>query len=282
MNRSDAAQQARRNLGMMLRGIRLAADLTAVALAERCGWHHSKISRIEHGKQKPSTTDVRRWCTNASATAQIATVLAALQHAESLYIEWRVKAKGGLAEIQFSELPLYRQTRHFRMYEPFIVPGLLQVPEYAQAIFRGTPRGVRASEREIREAVDGRLARQAAVRRSRARLTVVIEEFLLRIKIGSPETMRKQLVHFRSLIDSPRLTLGVIPIDSVWRDAALPLEGFWIFDSNLVQVETLHASVEITVAAEIPLFEEKFAALTSIARVGDDAMRLIDRAIKAL
>ena len=39
--------------------IRQDAALTGRALARLCGWHESKVSRIEHAKTAPSADDIR-------------------------------------------------------------------------------------------------------------------------------------------------------------------------------------------------------------------------------
>jgi len=47
-------QEARHALGARLREIRLDAGLSARELARLAGWHFTKVSKIEHGKQTPS------------------------------------------------------------------------------------------------------------------------------------------------------------------------------------------------------------------------------------
>src|SRR6266498_1674286 len=59
---SSAAQEAREALGTRLREIRTEAGLTGRVLAQVAGWHFSKVSKIEHGRQPPSVLDIRAWC----------------------------------------------------------------------------------------------------------------------------------------------------------------------------------------------------------------------------
>lgn len=48
-------------VGGRLCRMRIDAELTGRQLAERLNWAPSKISRIEHGKQRPTTEDIRAW-----------------------------------------------------------------------------------------------------------------------------------------------------------------------------------------------------------------------------
>jgi hypothetical protein len=54
---SSSAWQARQALGARLGEIRKDAGLTGRALALLCGWHESKVSRIEHARTGPSADD---------------------------------------------------------------------------------------------------------------------------------------------------------------------------------------------------------------------------------
>lgn len=54
-------QRAREALGLRLRELRRDARLTGRQLAAVHGWHPSKVSKIEGGKQTPSEADIEAW-----------------------------------------------------------------------------------------------------------------------------------------------------------------------------------------------------------------------------
>ena len=60
-------QRAREALGIKLRELRRDARLTGRQLAERNGWHPSKISKIEGGKQTPVEADLEHGPTRAAS-----------------------------------------------------------------------------------------------------------------------------------------------------------------------------------------------------------------------
>ncbi|SCG68497.1 helix-turn-helix domain-containing protein [Micromonospora halophytica] len=95
-----------------------------------------------------------------------------------------------------------------RSFEPSVIPGLLQTPEYAHAVLSSGP----LADDEIEGYVAARLARQAAVfDRPRPPLTVfVIDEAALRR--GEPEIMHPQLDHLEVMARRSCLLLHVVPL----------------------------------------------------------------------
>jgi len=69
-------QQAKQALGGCLREIRTSAGLTQRDLARLAGWHSSKASRIEYGKQMPSEDDLKQWCLHSGRPEQVADLMA--------------------------------------------------------------------------------------------------------------------------------------------------------------------------------------------------------------
>uniref|UniRef100_UPI002F914736 helix-turn-helix domain-containing protein n=1 Tax=Streptomyces atratus TaxID=1893 RepID=UPI002F914736 len=58
----SAAQAARTALARRLTGLRKDAGLKSFEVADRCGGHKSKASRIENCRTLPSDADIRAWC----------------------------------------------------------------------------------------------------------------------------------------------------------------------------------------------------------------------------
>ncbi|WP_059008622.1 helix-turn-helix domain-containing protein [Streptomyces specialis] len=100
-----------------------------------------------------------------------------------------------------------------RAYEPHCVPGLLQTEEYARALLRtGFPN---ASQEEIGRRVALRMERQELLSRSRAPLLwAVIEEGVLRRRVGSPDLMRAQIDRLVEATALPNVTLQIMPFSA--------------------------------------------------------------------
>lgn len=98
-------------------------------------------------------------------------------------------------------------------WQPTIVPGLLQTPEYAAAIIRGKP-GV--TEGQVREAVKARMDRQAIFQRPNpTRLWAVLDESILYRPVGSVETTRAQLERLVEVGNSPWVTVQILPYSAM-------------------------------------------------------------------
>jgi transcriptional regulator with XRE-family HTH domain len=114
---TSPVQQARQALGVRLRELRTEANLTGRALAASCGWHFTKISKLEHGTTVPSEQDIRDWCRACEAEKQVADLIATLRAVESMYVEWQRHMRAGLKRSQMQSVPLYERTKLFRIYE---------------------------------------------------------------------------------------------------------------------------------------------------------------------
>src|SRR5262249_60157750 len=86
---SSSAWQARQALGARLGEIRKDSGLTGRALALLCGWHESKVSRIEHARTGPSADHIRLRCEHCRAAGEGADLLASLRSREDMFIAWR-------------------------------------------------------------------------------------------------------------------------------------------------------------------------------------------------
>lgn len=133
---TSSVHQAREALGQQLRDIRRDARLTGRQLAGLAGWHSSKVSKIEYGKQAPSEDDIRTWCQHTRASDQIPDLIATVRHIEAMYVEWRRMLGTGTKRRQQASRTLEAQTRLMRWYEPLLIPGILHTAEYATAVMR--------------------------------------------------------------------------------------------------------------------------------------------------
>jgi transcriptional regulator with XRE-family HTH domain len=277
---SSSAWQARQALAARLAEIRKDAGLTGRALALLCGWHESKVSRIEHARTAPSADDIRVWCQHCGAPDEADELLAFLRSVEDMFVEWRRMERAGLKRAQEAVLPLWERTRIFRAYSSWLVPGAVQTPAYTKAILRAI-----AARRDLPDDTD----EAAAVRSDRLRLLregdhrffVVIEESVLRNVIGGADVMAGQLGHLITVASLPSVSLGIIPM-GLERDVIWPVEDFWVFDDRQVNVELVSGWLTLTQPREIGMYAKTFSDLSDLAVRGAEARALITAAIDAL
>ncbi|GAA3199438.1 helix-turn-helix domain-containing protein [Nonomuraea roseoviolacea] len=276
---SSSAQQARQGIAQRLREIRLDAGLTARAVAQMAGWHESKASKIEHGRTVPSEPDIRAWCTACGAEDQIPELVAASRAADLMYVEWKRLQKTGLRQLQVSKIKMYEQVKHFRVYCSNVIPGLFQTPAYAEALLSSIA-AFREAPNDVAQAVAARVARARLLHEGNHRFAVLVEEWVLRSRIGNAEVMAGQLGHLLAVMSLPSVSLGVIPQDAqrlMW-----PVEAFNIFDDSLVQVELLTAEINVSQPSEIAQYVRGFNHMSELAVYGTAARQLIAAAISEL
>ncbi|MFC9297071.1 helix-turn-helix domain-containing protein [Streptomyces sp. NPDC057011] len=277
---SSAAQAARRSVAHRLRELRTEAGISGGELGDRCGWTHSKSSRIENAKTPPTPDDIRRWCDACGAQGQTADIIAQSQNAESLYLEWRRRVRSGLKQLQNSYLPLFRSTRHFRVYSATVLPHFVQTEGYASGLLTAISQ-FREIPNDVDEAVAARMQRNEILREPGRRFVLLVEETALRYQLTDVEAMAAQLGHLMTVGAMPSVSLGIIPMASPGR-TRWPLETFHMYDDTLVSVELLAARVTVTQPSEIELYERAFAGLQQLAVYGAEARSLIMEAIAAL
>ncbi|XKK41813.1 helix-turn-helix transcriptional regulator [Nocardiopsis sp. ARC36] len=265
-------QTARASLGVRLRELREEAGLSGRELAVRLGWHPSKVSKLEHGKQTASLEDLRSWarvCGRPEAAKGLSTQLRSL---ETHYASWRRRLAGGHEPLQRSYSPLDAATRHFRIFETACVPGLLQTPDYAAYMFRRGARHHRTPE-DIDKAVRARMERQNILDAPGKRFEVLIWEPALHIRLGPDAVMATQLSRIVSEITRRQADIGVIPLAASMD--VVPAHGFWIFDEKQVLVETIGAELSLTEALATEPYRRAFAELSAAALRGPRAARLV-------
>ncbi|MGP4022356.1 helix-turn-helix domain-containing protein [Actinomadura sp. 3N407] len=240
---SSSIQQARESLAARLREIRLDAGLSAREVAAACGWHESKCSRMQNGKQAVADSDIKAWCAACGSDERVAAELVSInRQLDSAYVEWRRMQQGGLKRLQDAVMPLWEQTTNFRIYEPGVVPGFFQTHGYACALLARIADFFSLPD-DGDEAAMARIERERLLYAGGHRFAVVIEESVLRTNIGDVDVMSGQLGYLLDIMTLPSISLGIIPFSAI-RDM-WPVEGFWILDEQQVVIETVTAKITV-------------------------------------
>lgn len=272
---TSSVHQAREALGHRLRDMRKDAGLTGRELATLAGWHSSKVSKIEYGKQTPSEDDIRVWCRHAKTTNQVADLIAAVRNIEAMYVEWRRMLGTGTRRRQQASRTLEANTRLMRWYEPLLVPGILHTVEYAEAVMRRVIEFYEIPD-DLDAGVAERIERQQTLYRGNHRFHFLITQQAILTTVGDSDVMIGQLDRLLAVMSLPRITLGIIPTFAEYR---VPTNQFIMFDNRLVHVETVSAELTIKQPREIALYAKAFEELTKLAVIGNDARALITAAL---
>jgi transcriptional regulator with XRE-family HTH domain len=276
MPSSTPVRQVREALGARLRDIRMDAGLTGRALAGLIGWHFTKVSKLEHGVQNPSEEDIRVWCEHCRAQDQVPDLVATVRSIDTMYVEWRRQLRSGTTRRQRESIRFEAETRLFRVFEPLLIPGILQTAEYAEAIlsqmidFHGLPDDIEAG-------VQARLERQQILYKGDHRFHIVIGQAALTLGVVDADVLAGQLERLLALSSLARIRLAIIPTRA--RHEYLPVHGFWILGTREVLVETVSAEIKLTQSREVAVYARAFERMVSSAVSGKQCRALITRAL---
>lgn len=191
----------RRRLSAELRRIRYAAGLTSEGLAARIGISKSSYSNIESGeKKKPTLAEVRSILDACEVQDQ-------RERDEILDLcrqSWErgwwsrygdvLSAKYVGFEVEASALSTW---------EPLVIPGLLQVPEYMDVIAQAAL----ADPDDARRAVNARLKRQEILTEDPPELWTIFDEHALARLDDYPDVRQAQVNHLLTMAQRPDVTI---------------------------------------------------------------------------
>ncbi|WP_086162268.1 helix-turn-helix domain-containing protein [Streptomyces marincola] len=203
----------RRRLGQELRRLREERAMTAEEVADRLLVSQSKISRLENGRRSISPRDVRDLC-GVYGVEDKRLVESLMQMARESRQQGWWHAFAELSPSYSVYIGLETDASSLRVYEPQIVPGLLQTPEYASALISGALPEVGPDE--VGSRVQVRLRRQQRLwdDKNPLRLWAVVDEAVLRREVGGPRTMLGQMHRLAECAELPHVTLQVLPFSA--------------------------------------------------------------------
>ncbi|MGH9210557.1 MAG: helix-turn-helix domain-containing protein [Acidimicrobiales bacterium] len=202
----------RRWLASELRRLREDRGLAQKDAARECGWSGARLSYLENGQRPVVSDDLDKLLAlykvpDADRSAYYAAV-------ESAQAEgWWERFEHLLAPWLPRYLGLEQGAVEIRTFEPLVVPGILQIADYATAIMQGGLR--RRSGREIERLVELRLRRQDILTRpdDPMRLDVVLDESVLHRSPIQPGVLARQLEHVADMGELDNVAIRVLPLE---------------------------------------------------------------------
>ncbi|WP_037921494.1 helix-turn-helix domain-containing protein [Streptomyces violaceorubidus] len=258
-------------LGAALRALRQASGKEAKAVARSTVMSTAKLSKIENGRVAPATADVERILTALDVSPEIKAEYLAVARAQATEATaWRLFRRMGYHKKQEQIRALESSMTLLRLFQPSLVPGLLQTPEYIRAVLE--PKGL--TDEQLSRTVSARIERQRVLYDISKALHFVVTEPVLRWRLLPPAMMAGQLDRIVSVSRLPNVEVRVVPLDAPQRD--VPGHSFVIRDDRVVTVETTHAEVVVTDPRDVSLYVEKFDRFASVSLAGDPMRDLVE------
>ncbi|GAT65930.1 helix-turn-helix domain-containing protein [Planomonospora sp. ID91781] len=257
-----------RRLMAELNRLRENSGLSRVEVAERIGSTDTTIWRYETGLTRPKPTDVAALTTVYGVTGQERDSLVQMAR-EARQRGWWHRHRQALKPGFDSYIGLEAEASVVRSYEPLVVPGLMQTEPYARAVIEAT--SITHTPSEVDEKVSVRISRQRLLHGSSdpIQLVAVLDEAVLRRRVGGREVMREQLERLVDLGRLPNVEIRVIPFSA---GAHAAVDGKFCLlsfpepeDPDLVYLEQAASGLVPEDPEEVRRYTLMFGSLTAMA-----------------
>jgi len=255
-------------VGSLVGAFRRAAGLTQRALAEQVGVDEETIASVEQGR-RTLKEDLATLLDELLDTKGALSVALENMPEIDLFPRWAEEY-----------IDLEREALALSWYDNQVLPGLLQTPAYARAVFLNDVPAL--TEDEIEQRVAARMERQEILhRRESPTISFVISEVTVMDRLGGDEVHREQLRRLRDWADLPGVTLQIMPVG---RDFHAGLVGpFTVIETadhqRIGYTEAPRRGWLIADPDEVSYLERRYAMLRSQALNPQETKSLLDRLV---
>ena len=203
----------RRRLAAELRAIRESKGRSGDSVAAALKWSASKISRYERARTGLRPREVERLLDYYEITGQRRALLLGLAE-DAAQKGWWEEFGDSLSDDYQQFIGLEHEATSMAIWHVDVVPGLLQTEVYARHIISSYSRVEPVPPGMIGRLVNVRMRRQQILSREERQLSVVLDESVLKRRIGDDSVMYEQLRHLAREADRPNLAVQILPLDA--------------------------------------------------------------------
>jgi transcriptional regulator with XRE-family HTH domain len=199
---SDDDHHPAKRLGRKLREARIAAGYRSQEeFSALLPLHRTTVTKLESGTRHITPEVLRKWCELCHVDYELYQAAARLAWvAEASPVpEW------------FENFFRAQALAHtIRTWQPIIIPGPLQIPDYARVLYEATGTPDELIEERVAARID--LQQQTIERRPvPVKLIAVMDEAVLRRRVGVDDVMHRQLVHLVEQGQRKHIGMQVVP-----------------------------------------------------------------------
>ncbi|HEX6356487.1 helix-turn-helix transcriptional regulator [Actinophytocola sp.] len=268
-------------VGVELANYRKRTGLKQADAAKRVGISVGKLSHLETGERQQQPADIAKVLAAYGAPQHDInrlTSLAEIPDESNWWGAWRDVVPDWFGTF----VGLERLATKEFVFEPIVIPGLLQTENYARELSRSSSRvRVDHSERvvEVRMERGQRLAGENPLH-----LHAAVNEQALRLHVGTPEIMREQYEHLISLAKRPNITFQVVVPERGTHDAT---NGeFFVLEFEkarpIIYVEMQDGAMYVQHPGEVDTYRASARSVQEVALSPDDSVRFVTDLIKRL
>ncbi|RAY10745.1 transcriptional regulator [Actinomadura craniellae] len=271
----------RRRLAARLRALRQESGLSQEEVAQQVGFSKSKVIRIEKAQSSIGAGDLRLLLDLYEVPEQ--------DRPELVQLGRDARKRGWWSSYNDvftgSYIGLEADARELRFFAPQLVPGLLQTPDYARAVIHAVRPD--APDEEVDRRIEARTARQTLLEQpDPPTIWAVIDEAVIRRRIGGQDVMRAQLEHLAELGRRPNITVQILSFDA---GAHAGLEGMFVLlsfpeptDPPVAYTEGLYGDLYIEEPVDTTRYTLAFDHIRASAIPVRNSHTMITEAVKEL
>jgi transcriptional regulator with XRE-family HTH domain len=253
----------RRRLAAELRAIRESKGKSGDVVAAALRWSPSKISRYELARTGLKLAEVEKLLDYYEVTGTRRNLLLTLAK-DASQKGWWEEFTDFLSPDYQQFIGLEHEATSIDIWHVEVVSGLLQTEAYARHIIRSYNQVEPIAPGLIERLVKVRMQRQQVLTRELPiELSVILDESVLRRRIGDHDVMYEQLKRLVEIGDEPNVTLRILPLDTQHTVFA---ESFVIFrfgqDSDAILhdvVSAEHLKTDFSVQGERETYLHRIA-----------------------
>jgi transcriptional regulator with XRE-family HTH domain len=269
----------RRRLGFELRKLREDAGLTLDEVGERLEWSGAKVSRIENARVSVRPRDVRDLLDVYGVTDETRRNNLLLLTREARQRGWWESYRDAVQPGAETFVGLEAEASALHVFDAQVASGFLQSEDYARAVIRAVWTSDNAEQVEHR--VQLRMARQELlVKDDPPQLWSVLDEAVLRRRVGGPDVLRGQLRRLVEATEMPNVTLQVLPFAAgahAGVDGTFMIAEFRAPDPDVVVVEYRTGTVYLDEDDQVRQYKRVFDRLQARAIDPDESVELITK-----
>ncbi|MGV9674206.1 helix-turn-helix domain-containing protein [Nocardia sp. NPDC003482] len=271
----------RRELGRLLRDLRLGAGLTMVHVAQLIGKGTTTVQRMETAATVTvDPADVEKFCQICGAddtTTEALKVLARQPNSEV----W-VHKYGELIPRDFDFYSGLESTADGLTSYQDQIPKILQAPEYARTLVKLAHRN--ESDHEIARRVERRMRRKLLITRkyNPIRYRLVLDESAARRAVGNARVMFQQCAHLADMSTRPNISVRILP-DSAGMPLGVRTGPFSLLDfetqapgeHSVVHIAIYRRAIYLHAEADLREYRASFLALEGAALSPEESRKLL-------
>jgi DNA-binding XRE family transcriptional regulator len=191
-----------KRLGRKLREARIAAGYRSQQeFGTAINLHRTTVTKIESGTRHVTREVLHQWCDLCHVDFEL--------YEASARLAWVTDASP--VPVWFEDFFRAQVLAHtIRTWHPIIIPGPLQIPDYARALAEATGTPDELIEERVAARID--LQHQTIERRPvHVTLIAVMDEVVLHRRIGSEETRYQQLMHLADQGQRKHIGIQIVP-----------------------------------------------------------------------